>query len=182
MVKQVKSKAVADKNIIFEMRRAGAPMREIAEKVGVSKERVRQILARHNGSTRHEWLSTSQLCAMTGLPRNRVLELHEKGIIVPASTWDTGKRQYFLWAAGSVKTIFTYYDTHHLCRVCNQRLPKNRILFCSDDCRQERRKYKNMTPEEKRRTLANIRRYREKKRQQAEATIASVLSSPVVVL
>jgi hypothetical protein len=32
MVKQVKSKAVADKNIIFEMRRAGAPMREIAEK------------------------------------------------------------------------------------------------------------------------------------------------------
>ena len=182
MVTQVKSQAVTDKNIIFEMRRAGAPMREIGEKVGISKERVRQILARNDGSTRHEWLSTSQLCAMTGLSWNRVLKLHENGIVVPASTWDTGKSHHLLWAADSVQTVVTYYDTHRLCPVCNRRLPKKRILFCSDCCRQERRKYKNMTPEEKRRALANIRRYREKKRQQAEATIASVLSSPVVVL
>jgi len=105
MVTQVKSKAVADKKLIFEMRRAGAPVREIAEKVGISKERVRQILARNNGSTKHEWLSTSQLCSMTGLPRNRVLKLHDKGIIVPASTWDTGERHHLLWAADSVKTI-----------------------------------------------------------------------------
>jgi predicted Fe-S protein YdhL (DUF1289 family) len=175
MAKKVKSKAVADKNTIFEMRRAGAPMRKIAEKVGISKERVRQILALDNGSTRHEWLPTLQLCAMTGLPRNRVLKLHEKGIIVPASSWSAGKMHYFLWAADSVNTIVTYYDTHHLCRVCNQRLPKNRRLFCSDGCRQERHKYKNMTPEEKRRVLTNNRRYQEKKRQQAEATLASAL-------
>jgi transcriptional regulator with XRE-family HTH domain len=182
MVTQVKCQAVTDKTIIFEMRHAGAPMREIAEKMGVSKQRVSQILARNDGSTRHEWLSTSQLCAMTGLSRNRVLELHDKGIIVPAYTWDIAKRQFSLWAADSVKTIATYYDAHHLCIVCNRRLPKHRIVFCSDDCRRERHKYKNMTPEEKRRTLANIRRYREKKRQQEEAIVASAMSAPVLVL
>ncbi len=176
MVIAIRERPVADKSIIFEMRRAGAPMREIAQKVGVSKERVRQILSRNLGSTRHQWLSTLQLCALTGLPRNRIVELQFQGIIVPASAWGAGKRQYFLWSLATVQAITGYYSTHHLCRVCNRPLPKNRILFCSDTCRQERHKYKHMTAEEKRRVLDNIRRYREKKRQQSQALSDSVLS------
>jgi predicted nucleic acid-binding Zn ribbon protein len=182
MVTELRNKPVADRSIIFEMRRAGAPMREIAQAVGISKERVRQILARNLGSTQHEWLSTLQVCARTGLPRNRVLELHEQGIIVPASTWSAGKRHYFLWAADSVERITTYFGSHHLCRVCNKPLPRNRILFCSDECRQERHKYKHMTAEEKQRVLENIRRYREKKRQQQKQVIISAMSSGVAVL
>jgi hypothetical protein len=38
------------------------PMREIAEKIGRTKERVRQILMEGCGSTDHEYLSTLQLC------------------------------------------------------------------------------------------------------------------------
>jgi predicted transcriptional regulator len=82
--------SVANRALIFEMRQAGSPMREIAEKVGVSKERVRQILTRNSGTTKHEWYSTLQLCEESGLPRNRVLELQQLGIIKPTSIMVTG--------------------------------------------------------------------------------------------
>lgn len=181
MVTETRNRTVADKVLIFEMRHAGAPMREIAEKAGVSKERVRQILSRAMGSTKHQWVSTLQLCEMSGLPRNRVLELQEQGVVSPISTWSAGKRHYLLWPAESVQAITEYYSTHHLCPVCNKPLPKNRILFCSDECRQERHKYKYMTSEEKQRVLANIRRYRERKRQTSQALIATVLPIGVTV-
>ncbi|HXX59572.1 MAG TPA: sigma factor-like helix-turn-helix DNA-binding protein [Dehalococcoidales bacterium] len=172
MVTSIKERIVADKAVIFEMRNTGSPMREIAEKVGISKERVRQILSRNLGTTKHKWLSTLQLCEMTGLPRNRVVELQEQGIIEPSSKWGAGKRHYFLWSVETVKTITEHFNKYHLCQVCNKPLPKNRITFCSDACRQERHKYKYMTPEEKQRVLANIRRYREKKRRQAAEEIS----------
>jgi hypothetical protein len=179
MVTTVAYRAIADKGLILQMRQAGAPMREIAEKAGVSKERVRQILARRLGSTHHEWLSTLQLCTMTGLPRNRIMDLRDGGVIAPAYTWDAGKRHYELWGPGVVRTVADYYAKHRLCKVCNKPLPKNRILFCSDECRQERHKYKHMTAEEKQRVLANIRRYRDKKRQEAERLIESAMALPV---
>jgi|GEM_PF-673315 len=159
-----RNKVVANKALIFEMRQAGAPMREIAEKVGISKERVRQILARNLGSTSHGWLSTLQLCAASGLPRNRVLELYMDGIITPAANWGAGKRHYLLWHTDTAQQITSYFETHHLCKVCHRPLPKNRIIFCSDTCRQERHKYKYLTQEEKQRVLDNIRRYRERRR------------------
>jgi hypothetical protein len=182
VVTQEKERTFADKKVIFEMRRSGTPMREIAEKVGISKERVRQILSRNLGTTRHEWLSTLQLCGMTGLPRNRIMELHEQRVVVPSSNWCAGKRHYFLWNTETVKIIIDYYDTHHLCRVCNKPLPKNRIAFCSDACRQECHKYKYMTAEEKQRVLANIRRYREKKQRQSQATAVSAESVSAVMV
>jgi hypothetical protein len=175
LVSETKRSTVASRALIFQMRQAGSPMREIAEKVGVSKERIRQILTRNIGSTKHQWLSTLQLCEEAKLPRNRVLELQRQGIIKPAFTWGIGKRHYLLWAPEAVKAITDYYSTHHFCRVCNRPLPKKRIFFCSDACRQERHKYKYMTPEEKKRVLMNIRRYREKKRQESQALISSVL-------
>lgn len=181
MVTETKNRVVADKALIFEMRRAGAPMREIAEKAGISKERVRQILSRAMGSTKHEWISTLQLCEMTGLPRNRVLGLQEQGIISPVSNWSAGKRHYLLWPSECVQAITAYYSTHHLCLVCGKPLPKNRMLFCSDTCRQERHKYKYMTQEEKQRVLANIRRYRERKRQESQRLIAAALPVGVTV-
>lgn len=175
MVTEVKRNTIANKVLIFQMREAGSPMREIAKTIGISKERVRQILTRKTGTTKHQWYSTLQLCEEAKLPRNRVLELQKIGIITPAFTWEIGKRHYLLWAPEAVQAITNYYSAHHFCQVCNKPLPKKRILFCSDACRQERHKYKYMTPEEKKRVLTNIRRYREKRRQQSQTLISSVL-------
>ncbi len=186
MVIEVKRGSVANRALIFKMRQAGSPMREIAEKVGISKERVRQILTRDSGSTKHAWYSTLQLCEESGLPRNRVLELQHIGVIKPAFAWGIGKRHYLLWSREAVQAIVDYYSAHHFCRVCNKPLPKKRISFCSDECRQERHKYKYMTDEEKKRVLNNIRRYRDRKRQAAQVLISSVstavpVSAPLLV-
>ena len=181
MVTEVKHNTIANRALIYEMRQAGAPMREIAEKVGISKERVSQILTRNIGTTKHEWFSTLQLCEEAGLPRNRVLELQKLGVITPAFAWGIGRRHYLLWSHEAVKAITDYYSTHHFCQVCNIPLPKKRILFCSDVCRQERHKYKYMTPEEKKRVLTNIRRYRERKRQASQELSSSELPTTRIV-
>jgi len=172
MVTAVKSRNVVSKELVLEMRQSGMPMREIAEKIGRSKERVRQILMEGCGSTNHEYLSTLQLCKQSGLPRNRIIELYLDGIILPGVKWYAGNRDYMLWHQDTVVKINVHYQNHRLCKVCNSPLPKNRIFFCSDNCRQERHKYKYMTPEEKRRVLDNIRRYREKRKITAERPLA----------
>jgi predicted nucleic acid-binding Zn ribbon protein len=164
MVIDVKSRNTISKGSVLEMRQAGMPMREIAEKIGRSKERVRQILVQGCGTTGHEFLSTLRLCKQTGLPRNRIMELYLDGVILPAVKWDAGNRDYILWPQEAVVKISVHYQNHRLCKICNNPLPKNRIFFCSDKCRQERHKYKYMTPEEKKRVLDNIRRYRERQK------------------
>ena len=171
MTTEVNTPGIISKDVVFEMRQTGMPMREIAEKIGRSKERVRQILVKGRGKTNHDFLSTLQLCNQSGLPRNRVVELYLDGIIVPAAKWDAGNRDYLLWPEEALEKIGAYYQTHRLCKVCKKKLPKNRIYFCSDDCRHERHKYKYMTPEEKKRVLNNIRRYREKCKTAAAAVV-----------
>jgi hypothetical protein len=175
MTSNIKVKNGVSRNDIYEMRRSGAPMREIAEKIGRSKERVRQILVRGMGKTNHELLSTLQLCNQSGLPRNRIVELYQDGIITPANKWDIGNRDYLLWPSETIEKIGVYYQTHRLCKVCNKPLPKNRILFCSDNCRHESHKYKYMTPAEKKRVLDNIRRYRERRKIAIEQPLATTL-------
>ena len=175
MVTDVKSRNIASKSVIFEMRRSGMTMREIAEKISRSKERVRQILVQNCGKTDHELLSTLQLCILSGLPRNRVMDLYLDGIIIPAAKWDAGTRDYILWPQEAVLKIKSYYQNHRLCKVCNKPLPKNRIYFCSDICRRERHKYKHMTPEEKKRVLDNIRRYRDKRKVLADRQLITML-------
>ncbi len=175
MVTAVRTRHKVNKDTVLEMRQSGMPMREIAEKIGRSKERVRQILMEGRGSTDHEFLSTLQLCKKAGLPRNRIMGLYLDGIIVPAVKWDTGNRDYLLWPMEAVSKISLHYQNHRLCKVCNRPLPKNRIFFCSDGCRQERHKYKYMTPEEKKRVLANIRRYRARHKTPVERPLAAAM-------
>ena len=154
----------ATKDLISQMRCSGATMREIGEKVGLSRERVRQILTQISGSTRYQWLSTAQVCKALKMPRNRMGSLQETGIIRPVFNWEFEGRRYALWEPSVTSEILEYYEGHRLCQVCHQPLPKNRIRFCSDNCRFERHKYKNRTPDEKRRMLLHIKQYRERKK------------------
>ena len=174
MATELQVKNAASKTAIIEMRRAGMPMREIAEKIGRSKERVRQILVKGLGTTDHDYLSTLQLCSQSGLPRNRIVELYLDGVISPVAKWDAGNRDYLLWPSDALSKITAYYENHRLCQVCRKPLPKNRIFFCSDECRHERHKYKYMTPEEKKRVLDNIRRYRERRKAVAEGQLVTI--------
>ena len=131
---------------VYNMRQSGATLQQIADKIGKTKERVRQILVQNYGSTRHQLISTEQLCRLSGLPRNQIVQLHQDGAIIPAVEWNAG-RCYLLWPAATVKYIIGYFKTHRLCNICHRPVPKGRRTFCSEQCCKEGHKYSYRSPE-----------------------------------
>ncbi|MFC2022625.1 hypothetical protein ACFLTL_00465 [Chloroflexota bacterium] len=55
------------------MRRSGATLQQIADRIGRTKERVWQILAKNCGTTKGGLVSTEQLCWLAGMSRNQVM-------------------------------------------------------------------------------------------------------------
>ncbi len=155
------------------MRESGASLEQIAETIGRTKERVRQILVKNSGSTRHNLLSTQQLYRQLGLPRNRVVDLYKDGIITPKAEWQTGNHHYLLWSADIAEKVAAYYNRHRLCKICMRPLGKGRWVYCSDECYREGQKYKYKSGEAKRRHLRNIREYLERRRSITCAAVRS---------
>lgn len=164
MVNQTANRTRINADSIIALRESGASLEQIAETIGRTKERVRQILVKNNGTTRHNLLSTQQLYRKLGLPRTRVVELYKDGVISPKAEWKTGNHHYLLWSNDVVETVTNYYNKHRLCKICLQPLGKGRWIFCSADCYREGQKYKYKSGEAKRRHLANIRGYLERRR------------------
>jgi len=132
---------------VYNMRQSGATLQQIADKIGKTKERVRQILVQNYGSTRHQLISTEQLCRLSGLPRNQIVQLHQDGVIIPAVEWNAGSRCYLLWSAATVEQVISYYKVHRLCKMCHCPVPKGRRTFCSEQCCKEGHKYRYRSPE-----------------------------------
>ena len=151
--------------IVVALRESGASLEQIAETIGRTKERVRQILMKNTGSTRHSLLSTQQLYQQVGLPRNRIIELYKDGIIKPKAEWQTGNHHYLLWPSNVAETISNYYNIHRLCKICGQPLNKGRWVYCSDNCYREGQKYKYKSEEAKQKHLRNIRDYLERRKE-----------------
>ena len=164
MTVDVKLMDTASTSVVLEMRRSGMPMRKIGEKIGRSRERVRQILVKNTGSTSHRLLSTQQLYQQMGLPRSRIIELYKDGIIKPKAEWKTGNHHYLLWPNNIAETISNYYNIHRLCKICGQQLNKGRWVYCSHDCYREGQKYKYKSEEAKQRHLRNIKEYLERRK------------------
>ena len=138
-------RVVIDKAMIYEMRQAGATLREIGNKFGITRERVRQILLNNFGSTRHDLLSTVQISSQTGLSNNRVMRLYKQGIIAPAFEYDIGVQHRIMWMVTTIQVVKEYYDSQHICRVCKKPIPVNRTFYCSYYCQRESYKYKKMS-------------------------------------
>lgn len=156
---------------IYNMRHSGATLQQIADKIGKTKETVRQILVRNYGSTKHKLISTEQLCKLLDLPRNRVIGLYRDSVITPVREWDTNIGHYLLWSPAAVERVNIYYKTRRLCKMCHSCIPKSRRCHCSEQCYNESRKYKYKSIEAKQRHLGNIKRYREKCKQIAQAAV-----------
>ncbi len=170
MVNQIINSTRVNAGVIVAMRESGASLEQIAESIGRTKERVRQILVKNTGTTRHRLLSTQQLYRQLGLPRNRVVELYKDGIITPKAEWRTGNHHYLLWSPDVAETVINYYNKHRLCKICLLPLGKGRWVFCSDKCYREGQKYKYKSGEAKRRHLKNIKGYLERCRNRVLAT------------
>ena len=185
MSKNGKGKGI-DVNLICELRQAGASLQQIADKIGRSKERVRQILVKNHGSTKHELFSTQQLYKLLGLPRNQILELYKDGVIVPAVTWVTGSHHYLLWDNRVEAQIESHYNKHRLCKICNRVIGKGRWIYCSKECYKEGQKRRYKDPAVRQRQLLSVRKYMDKRKQAALAAKAAntpvALPAPVFVV
>ncbi len=127
-----------DSVAIYNMRQAGASLQQIADNIGRTKERVRQILTQKYGSTRHGLISTQQLCKQLDLSRSRIVDLYEHGVITPEVKRMSGSYQFYLWPASTTAQVTSYLSTHLLCKVCGHPLPKGKRVYCSLKCYEER--------------------------------------------
>jgi len=168
---------------VYDMRQSGASLQQIANRMGRTKERVRQILIENYGSTRRKLISTEQLGRILDLYRNRIIELYQDGVITPAAEWDTGNRHYLLWSPDTVEQIIGYYKTHQICRICCHPIPKGRRFYCSEECCREGQKYRYKKAEAKQRHIRSVERYKENRRsgrqvRQAACHLALVPTKP----
>ena len=156
---------------IRNMRQSGATLSQIADRIGRTKERVRQILLRNYGSTKHKLISTEQLCKLSGLNRGRVMELYRDGAVTPVREWDTSIGHYFLWSPDTLVQIISHYKVNRLCKMCHSSIPKGRQYYCSKQCYEEGHKYRYKSIEAKQRHLESIKRYRERRKQLAKSFV-----------
>ena len=150
-------------------------MHDIGKKLGISRERVRQILLNTCGYTHHELLTTAHFCSLIKASRNQVTQLYKTGIITPTFSYNVGGKNRLLWSQFTIQTITRYYKLNRICRMCRSRLPSNRRRYCSDRCHQEGNTYQNLTLEGKERVLTRLHGYRENKRKEKLSSSALVL-------
>lgn len=152
-------------DIIYNMRQSGATLQRIGDEVGITKERVRQILVKNRGSTKHELISSEQLSRVLGLPRNQGIELYEDSVITPVAEWNRGNRHYLLFSPTTAEQIISYYKSHRLCKICRRPIPRGRRVYCSEQCYKEGHKYRYKSIEAKQRHIRSIKRYTERRKQ-----------------
>ncbi len=161
--------------IIFDMRQSGATLQQIADRVGKTKERVRQILVQNHGSAKHRLISTERLRKLFGMSRDQLFKLYRDSIITPARDWGTGNGHHLLWSADAPGQIATYISSQRLCRVCHGIIPWGRRVFCSRRCYKEGHKYKYKNAEAKQRHMASVKAYRERKKRRASGLVVDDL-------
>jgi predicted transcriptional regulator len=159
-----RSKNGVDASIIYSLRQAGATLQQIADSIGLTRERIRQILNRDYRTTKRRQLSSEQLCRISGLPRNQILRLYHYNIISPVREWTTGKKNHLLWPPDTVREVIKYYYRNHTCKICHQSIPKGRWLYCSERCYHEGQKLRSRDKKAKQRNLDSIRKCIEQQR------------------
>jgi len=116
----------------------GATLQNIAEEIGRTRERVRQILVEHYGTAdvEGEVLTTKQLIELTNYSGTTLYKLYRKGIITKIGK---GRLGIGRWPLETLNIILEY----RRCKICDKPLGKGKGVYCSEACRVEAGKYKN---------------------------------------
>lgn len=140
--------------LIYDMRQQGFTLQEIGLEIGRTKERVRQILVEHYGSTeiKRELVTTSQLATQADCRPLLIEKLRREGLIAPIRRriWDPNA------------TLPILIQNKPICRICAKPVPKYRACYCSEECRTEAGRYKNRPDEVKWRQNERVRRWGER--------------------
>lgn len=117
---------------IADKRKGGATLEEIGKEVGVTRERIRQILMEHYGTTKMTpLLTTRQLSQLAGLSVTTINIYHREGIIKPTNTSVKSP----LYSVDALKAILDH--RHRQCRICGKPVPIRCYAYCSPECHKE---------------------------------------------
>lgn len=148
----------ANLDTLIQMRQSGASLRQISDCLGISRERVRQLLIKYRGSTRvQDFLEATELARQAGCSLRYIRKLRRRGLIRPVLV--VGNKRT-LWKPETVYTVVEY-NTSDRCRVCNGPLPDNRWMYCSLACYIQAcsSRYKKMSEEAKKLHLVRVARW-----------------------
>lgn len=143
-----------DYEMLRKMRTEGNTLREIGETVGVSRERVRQILAQCYGGAKILLLPESRVEDLIGCSRGRLARLRENGIINP-------KHTSWFWLYDRDEIEKAMLALQRSCPYCGKLLPlKTQGKYCSE-CSRERMRYHYpfLSEEAKRQNIERTRRW-----------------------
>ena len=124
---------------MYRMRQSGTTLDQVANRFGITREGVRQLLTEHYGSTRvRNLLSVTELAQRAGCNYRYIAKLKRRGVIQPDMVIGHGRT---LWKPDTIVTI-TRYINRHTCPVCQSPVPAHRMIYCSHKCYLEAHRYK----------------------------------------
>jgi transcriptional regulator with XRE-family HTH domain len=130
--------------LLIHERNRGKSLRQLGQMFGISHERVRQILAKHNPSL-VTFLAESKVAVKLGYPVSWLIKLRKEGIVKPIKPGG-----YWLYSEEQVRQIISLIAEMRRCERCGGPRPKGYQRFCRE-CSQYRKKnnYRSFSPEEK---------------------------------
>lgn len=135
---------------IAALRMSGFTLQNIGDRVGITRERVRQILVRYHPESLHrpeDLLTKSDLQAELGIGWPKLEKLFGELYIYPVA----GKF-YPREVVARIKTL-------HKCKMCGKPIPRGNNVYCSTECRLEGAKYKNRPQAQREKHKALMRRW-----------------------
>lgn len=112
---------------IENQRRNGATLEQIGNEFNLTRERIRQILVKHCGTSNlRKFLTTAELAEVTSLSTYTINKYRRVGEIQPV----TNNHKKALWDSSAILQVLQI----RTCPLCGQRLPSGRAKYCSDKC------------------------------------------------
>jgi hypothetical protein len=141
---RINSVSPATIELLIHERNKGKSLRQLGQMFGISHERVRQSLAKHNPSL-VTFLAESKVAIKLGYPVSWLIKLRKEGSINPIKP---GGR--WLYSEEQVRQIISLIAEMRRCERCGGPRPKGYRRFCRE-CSQYRKKnnYRSFSPEEK---------------------------------
>ena len=140
---------------ILNMRKEGKTLQEIGDTVGVTRERVRQILKARWPEKGHIKIPTTTTCAkMLGTSPPRFEKIAKEMGYVFKQFY-----VYHIWTPEALEAVKTYLRDRK-CRICGKNLYLNERVYCSMKCLIESRAYRNRPEAVKKRHKLQVKKWK----------------------
>jgi hypothetical protein len=130
-------------DLIVALRGEGRTLQQIGDQLGVTRERVRQVLSKHYPDFSAP-PSTEEAAKMLGMSYRHFRSVANRVGIQPIAR----TRNRIRWSPDELAAVSSA-DTPPDCRICGFRLPPTRRVYCSEECANEARRHRKRSPNPK---------------------------------